>query len=485
MATLTASDLFRTEVLTPYQEELLEQSKSIYNGASILITGATGSFGKAFLKRLLTDYDVKKVIVFSRDELKQSEMMPMFPPSKYPQLRYFLGDVRDRERLMEAFRGIDIVVHAAALKQVPALEYNPQEAIKTNVHGALNVIHAAIERGVKYVCALSTDKAATPINLYGATKLCSDKLFVAANMLAPTDGSVPPTKFFVVRYGNVFGSRGSIVPVFHKMKANGEVTITDPGMTRFTITLHQAVNFVLTCMPISQGGEVYVPKIPSYRIDCIAKAIAPECTHTLIGRRPGEKLHEVMVPEDDAYRTFELEDRYSIEPEWAQDKVEAGVREDYVGKRGKRCALDFTYDSGANEEWVSVGDLKHLYKIWAKQVLDEDIEVTAGGDDDYGTDLNSVDVCFTVDVKVKPGTAEAFIAASKANCLGSRLESGCVRFDLMQSPEDENAFVLYEAYKTVADVALHKETAHYKTWAETVEPMMAEPRKKTPAKMLC
>jgi len=202
---------------------------------STSITFCRSLLPQAFLKRLLEDYNVKKVVVFSRDELKQSEMMPMFPPSKYPQLRYFLGDVRDRERLLEAFRGIDIVVHAAALKQVPALEYNPQEAIKTNVHGALNVIHAAIERGVKYVCALSTDKAATPINLYGATKLCSDKLFVAANELAGDS-----TKFFVVRYGNVFGSRGSIVPVFDKMKKSGVVTITDPGMTRFTITLHQA-----------------------------------------------------------------------------------------------------------------------------------------------------------------------------------------------------------------------------------------------------
>merc|ERR1719440_490192 len=330
--------------------------------------------------------------------------MPMFPASKYPNLRFFLGDVRDRERLMEAFRGIDIVVHAAALKQVPALEYNPQEAIKTNVNGALNIIHAAIERNVKYVCALSTDKAATPINLYGATKLCSDKLFVSGNQL-----SAYRTKFFVVRYGNVFGSRGSIVPVFHKMKNNGVVTITDPGMTRFTITLHQAVNFVLTCMSISEGGEVYVPKIPSYRIDCIATAMAEECKVTLIGIRPGEKIHEVMVPEDDSYRTYELEDRYSIEPEWADACIKGGSRKGWIQEAGKKVPLGFTYDSGINTEWVSVGDLKHLYKRWAVEVLNQEVELPVGGDDDFGTNLDLAEESRIVTYRVTSTSIDDFI----------------------------------------------------------------------------
>jgi len=476
--------MFRTEIPTAYQNELLEQSKAIYNGANILITGATGSFGKAFLKRLLTEYEPKRIIIFSRDELKQSEMMPMFPPSKYPQVRYFLGDVRDRERLMEAFRGIDIVVHAAALKQVPALEYNPQEAIKTNVHGALNVIHAAIERGVKYVCALSTDKAATPINLYGATKLCSDKLFVAANQLSGANAKNEGTKFFVVRYGNVFGSRGSIVPVFHRMKAKGEVTITDPAMTRFTITLHQAVNFVLTCMSITEGGEVYVPKIPSYRIDCIAKAMAPECQATLIGRRPGEKIHEVMVPEDDSYRTWELEDRYSIEPEWAQGQIDQGSRKGTIQTAGKKVPLDFTYDSGINTEWVSVGDLKHLYKRWAVEVLDEEVVLPEGGDNDFGENLSKADVCMNVGVTVKEGTATDFITATILNATASRLEPGCLRFDIMQDPASDCKFILYEAFKTDADFASHQESEHYKTWKAAVEPMMAAERAKTNMKCI-
>jgi len=459
--------MFRTEIPTAYQTELLEKSKEIYNGANILITGGTGSFGKAFLKRLLTEYKPNRVVVFSRDELKQSEMMPMFPASKYPNLRFFLGDVRDRDRLMEAFRGIDIVVHAAALKQVPALEYNPQEAIKTNVNGALNIIHAAIERGVKYVCALSTDKAATPINLYGATKLCSDKLFVAGNKLS--GGS---TKFFVVRYGNVFGSRGSIVPVFHKMKAKGELTITDPRMTRFTITLHQAVNFVLTCMSITDGGEVYVPKIPSYRIDCIATAMAEECKVTLIGIRPGEKIHEVMVPEDDSYRTWELEDRYSIEPEWAEDGVAQGSRSGWIQKAGKKVPLGFTYDSGINTEWVSVGDLKHLYKRWAVEVLDLEVELPVGGDDDFGTNLDIAGVCRTVTYGVASTSIADFTKATILFVTASRLEAGCVRFDIMQDLEDECKFIIYESYKCAADVETHEATDHYKAWMTAVGSML-------------
>jgi UDP-N-acetylglucosamine 4,6-dehydratase len=294
--------------------ELHEKCKVLFKDASILVTGGTGSFGQTFIRTLLEFYEPRRVIVLSRDELKQSEMQKEFSVQKYPAMRYFLGDVRDPARLQRAFRGVDIIVHAAALKQVPALEYNPTEAIKTNIMGAMNIIEAAIDCNVNKIVALSTDKAAMPVNLYGATKLCSDKLFVAGNMSAGSGR----TRFAVVRYGNVFGSRGSIVPVIHALRQKEEkmIGLTDVRMTRFNITLTQAVNFVLSALVTMHGGEVFIPKLPSYKLPQVAAAVAPECATRVIGRRPGEKVHELMVPEDEAYRTKEIADRYIIEPEW-------------------------------------------------------------------------------------------------------------------------------------------------------------------------
>ena len=263
------------------------------NGKIVLVTGGTGSFGKKFTEIVLRQYQPKKLIIFSRDELKQYEMCQQFPPLEHPNLRFFIGDVRDKDRLSRAFDGVDIVVHAAALKQVPAAEYNPIEPIKTNIFGAANIIDVAIDRNVERVIALSTDKAANPINLYGATKLCSDKLFVAANNYSGYHG----TRFSVVRYGNVVGSRGSVIPFFMRKRETGVLPVTDARMTRFWITLDQGVDFVLKCLARMHGGEVFVPKIPSMKIIDLAKAIAPECRIELVGIRPGEKLHEVMVPE--------------------------------------------------------------------------------------------------------------------------------------------------------------------------------------------
>ncbi|HVG93208.1 MAG TPA: UDP-N-acetylglucosamine 4,6-dehydratase (inverting), partial [Planctomycetota bacterium] len=277
------------------------------NGASLLITGGTGSFGKRLVATLLERGRLSRLVVFSRDELKQSEMQSEFPPTRHPALRYFLGDVRDRDRLHRAFTGIQHVVHAAALKQVPAAEYNPFEAIKTNVLGAQNVIEEAIDRGVQSVVALSTDKAANPINLYGATQLCSDKLFVAGNAYV----GAGPTRFSVVRYGNVVGSRGSVIPFFRKARAGGVLPITDPRMTRFWITLQQGVQDELHALREGHGGEIFVPKIPSMRITDLAEAIAPGCRHEIVGIRPGEKLHEVLVPEDDARNAVDLGDRFA------------------------------------------------------------------------------------------------------------------------------------------------------------------------------
>lgn len=311
---------------------------------TVLVTGGTGSFGRKFIKRILQD-NVKKVIVFSRDELKQYEMAQEFTDSR---MRFFIGDVRDQERLYRAFDGVDIVIHAAAMKHVGACEYNPFEAVKTNIHGAQNVIEAAIDRGVEKVIALSTDKAASPVNLYGATKLASDKLFVAANSYVGDK----PTKFSVVRYGNVVGSRGSVVPFFKKVKETGRVPVTDPRMTRFWITLDQGVQFVLDSLERMHGGEIFVPKIPSMNIMDLAKAIAPECEIDVVGIRPGEKLHEAMIMEDDARHTREFDTYYVIQPEfpWWGKKLD----------EGKALPDGFSYTSDRNQEWLSVDELRLL-----------------------------------------------------------------------------------------------------------------------------
>jgi UDP-N-acetylglucosamine 4,6-dehydratase len=324
------------------------------NNKTILVTGGTGSFGHKFVELVLKNYQPKRLIIFSRDELKQFEMRSLFPESKYPMLRYFIGDVRDKERLSRAFDGVDIVVHAAAIKQVPAAEYNPLEAIKTNIMGAANIIDIAIDRNVERVLALSTDKAANPINLYGATKLCSDKLFVAANAYAGRH----ETKFSVVRYGNVVGSRGSVVPFFMKMKETGILPITDRRMTRFWITLDQGVQFVFKCLQDMHGGEIFIPKIPSTNIMDLAQAVAPGCKHEFVGIRPGEKLHEVLVPEDDARRTLELKDYYIIQPEldfWKKYQSQLGD--------AKICPDGFSYSSDNNKERLSVEQLRSLIGI--------------------------------------------------------------------------------------------------------------------------
>lgn len=322
---------------------------------SILVTGGTGSFGKKFVETILKKYpEIERVVVYSRDELKQFEMSQQFSHEKYKQIRYFIGDVRDRERLHKALEGIDIVVHAAALKQVPACEYNPFEAIKTNIHGAQNVIEASIERGVKQVVALSTDKAAAPINLYGATKLCSDKLFVAANNFKGKHD----IKFSVVRYGNVMGSRGSVIPFFMNKRSTGTLPITDERMTRFNITLEDGVKLVLYALENMWGGEIFVPKIPSYRINDIAEAIGPNCKREVVGIRPGEKLHEEMITMTDAISTVEFEKYFVILPSiplWDVDAFAAAFR-------GKLCQDGFCYNSGTNSEWLTVEELRELIR---------------------------------------------------------------------------------------------------------------------------
>ncbi len=328
----------------------------MFNGKSILITGGTGSFGKQFIKILLTDYQPKRVVVFSRDELKQSEMQQEF---KSPAMRYFIGDVRDAERLRMAMRGIDYVVHAAALKQVPAAEYNPMECIKTNVHGAENVISAALDNDVEKVIALSTDKAANPANLYGATKLASDKLFVAANNI--TGGH--RTRFAVVRYGNVVGSRGSVVPLFIKLAREGAsaLPVTDKRMTRFWITLGQGVEFVINSFSRMQGGEIFVPKIPSMRILDLVKAISHTARTEIIGIRPGEKLHEIMCPADDSHLTLEFHDHYVIRPAISFTQP---VNYDLnpLNERGKPVPEGFVYDSGTNPDFLTVEQLREMNK---------------------------------------------------------------------------------------------------------------------------
>jgi UDP-N-acetylglucosamine 4,6-dehydratase len=325
------------------------------DGLSVLVTGGTGSFGQRFTEIALSRFKPRKLIIFSRGELKQFEMHKRFREDRYPCIRYFIGDVRDRERLYRAFDGVDVIVHAAALKQVPAAEYNPGEAVKTNVLGAMNVVDAAIDRGVKKVIALSTDKAANPINLYGATKLCSDKLFVAANSYSAAHS----TRFSVVRYGNVAGSRGSVVPYFLSLRATGVVPITDIRMTRFWITLEQGVEFVLKSLERMSGGEVFVPKIPSVRVTDIARAIVPECETKVIGIRPGEKLHEIMISEDDARHTVEHDDYYTILPatqSW-------GRREHIAENGGKTCLDGFCYCSDKNTLWLSTEELKTMAGI--------------------------------------------------------------------------------------------------------------------------
>ena len=323
--------------------------------SSILVTGGTGSFGKRFVKTILeAEPSIQRLVIFSRDELKQFEMAQEFSLQEYPQLRYFIGDVRDKDRLLKAMRGIDVVVHAAAMKHVPIAEYNPFECIKTNIMGAQNVIDACLETEVKKVVALSTDKAAAPINLYGATKLCSDKLFVAANnMKGKRD-----IKFSVVRYGNVFASRGSVVPFFLKKREEGVLPITDERMTRFNITLDDGVKLVLKALNSMWGGETYVPKIPSYKILDIAEAIAPDCKTEIIGVRPGEKLHEEMITETDALNTIELKNHYVILPSMPLWDVEEFM--EVFG--GKRCPENFSYSSGNNSEWLTVDELRELVK---------------------------------------------------------------------------------------------------------------------------
>lgn len=324
------------------------------NGKDLLVTGGTGSFGQRFVRTVLERYEPARLIVFSRDELKQLQMRERFPTSKYPVMRYFIGDVRDRERLYRAFDGVHVVIHAAAMKQVPACEYNPLEAIRTNVMGAANIVDAAIDRNVERVVALSTDKAASPVNLYGATKLASDKLFIAANNYAGSH----PTVFSVVRYGNVVGSRGSVIPLFLERRENGVLPITDGRMTRFWITLDQGVDFVLESLERMRGGEVFVPKIPSMNIMDLARAIAPECETEIVGIRPGEKLHEVMVPEADARNTVEYDDWYAILPSYSEWKENG-----WIIDGGRRCSDGFQYSSDTNDRWLSVSDLRMLLDL--------------------------------------------------------------------------------------------------------------------------
>ncbi len=325
------------------------------NGKSILITGGTGSFGKKFVEIVLERYpDVKRLVVYSRDELKQFEMAQIFPKHKYNAMRYFIGDVRDLARFKRACEGIDIIVHAAAMKQVPAAEYNPMECIKTNVLGAENIIEAALDAGIKKVVALSTDKAAAPINLYGATKLCSDKLFIAANNMKGSRDIA----FSVVRYGNVIGSRGSVIPFFMKKRKEGILPITHPDMTRFNITLTEGVELVLFALEHAWGGELFVPKIPSYRITDVATAIAPNCEQKVVGIRPGEKLHEDLITETDSLNTVELKEYYVICPATSR-----WSKEEYAkAKNGEILPFGFRYNSGTNDEWLSVEELREQIK---------------------------------------------------------------------------------------------------------------------------
>lgn len=330
--------------------------RSVVDGKSILVTGGSGSFGKRFISTLLEEYDPARVVVYSRDELKQFEMQNQAPFNERPSvMRYFIGDVRDGQRLEKAMEDVDIVIHAAALKQVPAAEYNPFEAVKTNIIGAENVVNAALAQGVSQVVALSTDKAAAPINLYGATKLASDKIVVAAN----AHRGKRDIRFSVVRYGNVLGSRGSVVPFFQERAESGALPITDPRMTRFNITLQEGVDFVLDSLAKQWGGEIFVPKIPSYRIVDVAEAVAPEAEKQEIGIRPGEKLHEEMITVNDSLSTAEFDSYYVILPShpiWEVDDFVANSDSD----PGALCEYGFSYDSGTNEDFLTVEELRTM-----------------------------------------------------------------------------------------------------------------------------
>ena len=322
------------------------------NGKSVLITGGTGSFGKKFIETILSRYsDVKKIIIYSRDELKQSDLRQKYPMNSFPHLRFFIGDVRDKERLVRACEGVDVIIHAAAIKQVDTAEYNPTECIKTNVIGAENVIHAALECGVKNVVALSTDKACAPINLYGATKLVSDKLFTAANNIKGTKD----IKFSVVRYGNVMGSRGSVIPFFLDKKQDGMLPITHEGMTRFNISLQAGVDLVMYALENHLGGEIFIPKIPSYRILDVAQAIAPDSETKVVGIRPGEKLHEEMITDTDSINTIDIGRYYAILPSISFNYTE----EEYIAHhKAEKVPFGFKYNSGTNEDWESVESLR-------------------------------------------------------------------------------------------------------------------------------
>jgi len=326
-----------------------------FNGATVLITGGTGSFGSRFAKVILNEFDVERVIIFSRDELKQHQMQldPLFANDS--RVRWFLGDIRDKERLALAMRvGVDYIVHSAALKQVPALEYNPFEAVKTNIIGSQNVIEAAMEANVKKVIALSTDKAAAPVNLYGATKLAADKLFIAANSYTGTQG----TKFAVVRYGNVMGSRGSVIPYLIERKESGTLPITNPGMTRFSITLDAGVRFVLEAFPRIRSGEIFVPKLPSYRLQDVASAVGPDCKIQITGIRPGEKMHEEMITRSDARNTLDLDDCYVMVPD---KSLVWGTIQDYRRITGGKSVPDeFSYSSENNPDFLSVKEIREL-----------------------------------------------------------------------------------------------------------------------------
>lgn len=334
------------------------------NNKSILVTGGTGSFGKAFVRYILNQWpDIKRLVIFSRDEQKQFQMAQEFPPSEYPMIRFFVGDVRDYERLKRALKGIEYVVHAAAMKHIPIAEYNPMECVKTNVMGAENLINACLDAGVKNVVALSTDKAAAPVNLYGATKLTSDKLFIAANNIKGWN----PITFSVVRYGNVMGSNGSVIPFFLKKRNEGVLPITDSNMTRFNITLNEGVEMVLHAMEHAWGGEILVPKIPSYRIMDVAEAIAPGCKTEVNGIRPGEKVHEEMITTSDSHYTYDLGKYYAIIPSQHRWNLDEFI--DYFG--AKKVDMGFSYNSGNNDEWIGVQELRKLIK----EYVDANFEV--------------------------------------------------------------------------------------------------------------